>query len=197
MHTAMNSLAKIIDYQSMEKSYLEEYSECVQLKAEFSKKKDLVKSSFYNELIKDVAHEYPTFFEINDLKAHLQAKNNSISKLKDHIATLEGKEHADTLCEIVEHARALNPLDKDLDSACKFATRIQELLAYVSATKSRFQTKVRSFIVDTPINKTRKVRFLALGWHLEEIHVTWAHLEKKRTHHDELFTQSLEWASQP
>ncbi|GJU39870.1 hypothetical protein Tco_1192827 [Tanacetum coccineum] len=25
------------------------------------------------------------------------------------------------------------------------------------------------------------VTFLALGWHLEEIHVTWAHLEKKRT----------------
>ncbi|GJW69158.1 reverse transcriptase domain-containing protein [Tanacetum coccineum] len=25
------------------------------------------------------------------------------------------------------------------------------------------------------------MRFLALGWHLEEIHVTWAHLEKKRT----------------
>ncbi|GKA94555.1 hypothetical protein Tco_0816593 [Tanacetum coccineum] len=24
-------------------------------------------------------------------------------------------------------------------------------------------------------------RFLALGWHLEEIHVTWAHLEKKQT----------------
>ncbi|GJS12745.1 hypothetical protein Tco_0407217 [Tanacetum coccineum] len=23
--------------------------------------------------------------------------------------------------------------------------------------------------------------FLALGWHLEEIHMTWAHLEKKRT----------------
>ncbi|GJZ23712.1 hypothetical protein Tco_0561171 [Tanacetum coccineum] len=25
------------------------------------------------------------------------------------------------------------------------------------------------------------MRFLALGWFLEEIHVTWAHLEKKRT----------------
>ncbi|GJY24188.1 reverse transcriptase domain-containing protein [Tanacetum coccineum] len=23
--------------------------------------------------------------------------------------------------------------------------------------------------------------FLALGWHLQEIHVTWAHLKKKRT----------------
>ncbi|GJS73455.1 hypothetical protein Tco_0706296 [Tanacetum coccineum] len=48
------------------------------------------------------------------------------------------------------------------------------------------------------------MRFLALGWHLEEIHVTWAHLEKKRTrlrlytkNHEELFTQSLETASQP
>ncbi|GJX19159.1 hypothetical protein Tco_0221836 [Tanacetum coccineum] len=44
----------------------------------------------------------------------------------------------------------------------------------------------------------------ALGWHLEEIHVTWAHLEKKRTrlrlytkNHEELFIQSLEMASQP
>ncbi|GKD00904.1 hypothetical protein Tco_1171178 [Tanacetum coccineum] len=45
-------------------------------------------------------------------------------------------------------------------------------------------------------------RFLALGWHLEEIHVTWAHLEKKRTrlqtytkYHEELFIQSVETAS--
>ncbi|GJY82104.1 hypothetical protein Tco_0494855 [Tanacetum coccineum] len=27
----------------------------------------------------------------------------------------------------------------------------------------------------------RVFMFLALGWHLEEIHVTWAHLEKKWT----------------
>ncbi|GJY19192.1 hypothetical protein Tco_0390683 [Tanacetum coccineum] len=46
--------------------------------------------------------------------------------------------------------------------------------------------------------------FLALRWHLEEIHVTWAHLEKKQTrlrlytkNHEELFIQSLETASQP
>ncbi|GJT02676.1 hypothetical protein Tco_0823845 [Tanacetum coccineum] len=42
-------------------------------------------------------------------------------------------------------------------------------------------------------------KFLALGWHLEEIHVTWAHLEKKRTrlrlytkNHEELCIQSGE-----
>ncbi|GKD08817.1 hypothetical protein Tco_1188502 [Tanacetum coccineum] len=53
-------------------------------------------------------------------------------------------------------------------------------------------------------NMVTVMRFLALGWHLEEIHVTWAHLEKKWTrlqlypkNHEELFTQSLETASQP
>ncbi|GJS06111.1 hypothetical protein Tco_0362907 [Tanacetum coccineum] len=33
--------------------------------------------------------------------------------------------------------------------------------------------------------------FLALGWHLEEIHVTWAHLEKKQTRL-QTYTKSLE-----
>ncbi|GJR08123.1 hypothetical protein Tco_0790775 [Tanacetum coccineum] len=44
--------------------------------------------------------------------------------------------------------------------------------------------------------------FLALGWHLEEIHVTWAQLEKKRTrlrlytkNHEELCKQRVETAS--
>ncbi|GJV10617.1 hypothetical protein Tco_1352158 [Tanacetum coccineum] len=46
--------------------------------------------------------------------------------------------------------------------------------------------------------------FLALGWHLKEIHVTWAHLEKKQTrlrlytkNYEELCTQSLETAWHP
>ncbi|GKF04611.1 hypothetical protein Tco_0035279, partial [Tanacetum coccineum] len=40
------------------------------------------------------------------------------------------QEHADILREIVEHARELRPLESDLDSACKYTTRIQELLVY-------------------------------------------------------------------
>ncbi|GJT15277.1 hypothetical protein Tco_0873983 [Tanacetum coccineum] len=47
-------------------------------------------------------------------------------------------------------------------------------------------------------------KILTLGWHFEEIYVTWAYLENKRTrlrlytkNHEELFTQSLETASQP
>ncbi|GKG22238.1 hypothetical protein Tco_0387541 [Tanacetum coccineum] len=44
-------------------------------------------------------------------------------------------------------------------------------------------------------NGKDRTRFLALGWHLEEMHMTWAHLEKKQTrlrhytkNHEELFT---------
>ncbi|GJX20363.1 hypothetical protein Tco_0223040 [Tanacetum coccineum] len=33
--------------------------------------------------------------------------------------------------------------------------------------------------------------FLALGWHLEEVHVTWAHLENKQTR-IRLYTKSFE-----
>nr|GEX27181.1 retrovirus-related Pol polyprotein from transposon TNT 1-94 [Tanacetum cinerariifolium] len=36
---------------------------------------------------------------------------------------------------------------------------------------------------------TADAEFLALGWHLKEIHVTWAHLEKKGQDHD--FTLSI------
>ncbi|GKC57504.1 hypothetical protein Tco_1085102 [Tanacetum coccineum] len=45
-------------------------------------------------------------------------------------------------------------------------------------------------------------KFLALGWHLEEIHATWAHLKKKRTrlrlyikNHEELCIQCVETMS--
>ncbi|GJU79659.1 stomatal closure-related actin-binding protein 3-like protein [Tanacetum coccineum] len=39
--------------------------------------------------------------------------------------------------------------------------------------------------------EAKRLRFLALGWLLEEIHVTWAHLEKKQTRL-RIYTKSLE-----
>ncbi|GJW32880.1 hypothetical protein Tco_0052912, partial [Tanacetum coccineum] len=44
------------------------------------------------------------------------------------------REHADTLWEIVENTRELSPLDSNLDSACKYVERIQEVLVYVKDT---------------------------------------------------------------
>nr|GEU47638.1 integrase, catalytic region, zinc finger, CCHC-type, peptidase aspartic, catalytic [Tanacetum cinerariifolium] len=76
MHTTVNSLAEIVDYTNMEKSYLDEYVET------FSKQQPRNNQN---------VPEFPALFEINKLKAQLEAKNKSISKLKDHNATLKEK----------------------------------------------------------------------------------------------------------
>ncbi|GJT09455.1 retrovirus-related pol polyprotein from transposon TNT 1-94 [Tanacetum coccineum] len=135
VHNAVNSLAEIIDYQIMEKIFLDEYSECVELKAELWKKNKMVEKVVYDELSKRCA------------------------RMENKCISLEIKENADTLHEIVEHARALRPLDSDLDSACKFTTRVQELLVYVRDIRPSSSRKSEKLIAVTPINKVKKVRF--------------------------------------
>ncbi|GKA27715.1 retrovirus-related pol polyprotein from transposon TNT 1-94 [Tanacetum coccineum] len=56
-------------------------------------------------------------------------------KGKIHINYLRNtQEQANILWEIVKQVKAKQPLDGDLDLACKYATRIQELLVYVQDT---------------------------------------------------------------
>nr|GEU56330.1 uncharacterized mitochondrial protein AtMg00810-like [Tanacetum cinerariifolium] len=52
VHTAVNSLAEIFDYQNMEESYIDEFFECVKLKAKLLKKNDMVEKAVYDELSK-------------------------------------------------------------------------------------------------------------------------------------------------
>ncbi|GKE34606.1 hypothetical protein Tco_1453928, partial [Tanacetum coccineum] len=74
----------------------------------------------------------------------------------------------------------------------------------VNATKESIDHEKDGHSITKKINEGAKQdRFLALGWILEEIHVTWAHLEKKRTRlrtytksHDDFCTQWPEMASQ-
>ncbi|GJU53031.1 retrovirus-related pol polyprotein from transposon TNT 1-94 [Tanacetum coccineum] len=149
------------------------------------------------------APEFPAFFKINELKAQLQAKNNSIRKLKDHIANLKGKivsecdkseniskvialgmykldleplspkllqnreahvdylkhtqEYADTLREIVEQARALKPLDSDLDSA---------LISSTSASGSKPSDNTKKNRISRPTSSNKKNK---LEYHLRSI----------------------------
>ena len=66
--------------------------------------------------------------------------------------------HADVLRAIVEDARALSPLDCNLDSACKYAQRIQEVLVYVHDSCPCLTTPRERLIAVTPKNKDNKVR---------------------------------------
>ncbi|GKE05728.1 hypothetical protein Tco_1397746 [Tanacetum coccineum] len=69
------------------------------------------------------------------------------------------QEQADILQEIVEQAKAKQPLDKELDFACKHAQRIQELLVYVRDTCPNAINLSAKKVVVTPKNKVKKVRF--------------------------------------
>ncbi|GJR31383.1 hypothetical protein Tco_1107615 [Tanacetum coccineum] len=69
------------------------------------------------------------------------------------------KENADTLRDIVEQARTLNPLDNALAYACMYTKQIQELLVYVSDTCPSSPSKSEKLVAVTPMNKARKVTF--------------------------------------
>ncbi|GKD98101.1 hypothetical protein Tco_1381998 [Tanacetum coccineum] len=69
------------------------------------------------------------------------------------------QEQADILWGIVEQAKAKQPLDKELDFACKHAQRIQELLIYVRDTCPNAIKLNEKKVAITPKNKVKKVTF--------------------------------------
>ncbi|GJU42201.1 hypothetical protein Tco_1195158 [Tanacetum coccineum] len=52
VHTAVNSLAAINDYKSMEQSFMDEYEENLKLQTELANKNDMIEKAVYNELSK-------------------------------------------------------------------------------------------------------------------------------------------------
>ncbi|GJS21188.1 hypothetical protein Tco_0449820 [Tanacetum coccineum] len=103
----------------------------------------------------------------HNLKAQIQEKIDleplapKVLKNKDaHIDYIKhSREHADILQEIVKNARALSPLDSNLDSACKYVQRIQEMLVYIKDTCPCLTKRSEKLVVVTPKNKDKKVRF--------------------------------------
>ncbi|GKE28858.1 retrovirus-related pol polyprotein from transposon TNT 1-94 [Tanacetum coccineum] len=94
-------------------------------------------------------------------KLDLEPLAQKVLKNKDvHLYYIKhSREHADTLWEIVESARALSPLDSNIDSTCKYVQRIQEVLVYVRDTCPCLTRPIEKLVVVTPKNKDKKVRF--------------------------------------
>ncbi|GJV42311.1 retrovirus-related pol polyprotein from transposon TNT 1-94 [Tanacetum coccineum] len=78
------------------------------------------------EMQHSLIHEYN---ENLVLEAELAKKEHMVKK-----KFFDEVENDDILWGLVKHARTLRPLDSDLDFACKYAKRIQEVLVYVTAT---------------------------------------------------------------
>ncbi|GJZ03843.1 integrase, catalytic region, zinc finger, CCHC-type containing protein [Tanacetum coccineum] len=83
----------------------------------------------------------------------LQNKEANIDYLK------YTQEQADILRKIVKQAKPKQPLDKELDFACKHAQRIQELLVYVLDTCPNAINLSTKKVVVTPKTNLKKVRF--------------------------------------
>ncbi|GKC71095.1 hypothetical protein Tco_1116978, partial [Tanacetum coccineum] len=93
----------------------------------------------------------------------LNEKDVSIANLRKQIESLKGKNvvekdaTSNKAKELVEHARALRPLDSDLDSACKYVQRIQEMLVYVAATCPSLSKPSEKLVAVIPLNKKKKL----------------------------------------
>ncbi|GJY05866.1 retrovirus-related pol polyprotein from transposon TNT 1-94 [Tanacetum coccineum] len=116
------------------------------------KLKDTIKYLRDNTKEENVNHDK---WEIEPINKELE---NSVAKL------LSENEH---LCneinhvkqEIVEQAKVKQPLDGKLDLACKYNTRIQELLVYVQDTCPNAIIPNTRKVAVTPMNNVKKVRF--------------------------------------
>ncbi|GJW63582.1 retrovirus-related pol polyprotein from transposon TNT 1-94 [Tanacetum coccineum] len=69
------------------------------------------------------------------------------------------QEEATVLRDLVEHVKSKYPLDQSLESACRYAKLVQELLANISKTCPNINNVDGKLVVVTPKNKDKRVRF--------------------------------------
>ncbi|GJW16213.1 hypothetical protein Tco_0020346 [Tanacetum coccineum] len=114
-----------------------------------------------NVVEKDVQPNNPNVIALEMFKLDLEHLAPKLLKNRDaHIDCIKHyREHANTLREIVENARALRPLDSNLNYACQYVQRIQEVLVYVKDTCHCLSKASEKLVDVTPMNKTRRVRF--------------------------------------
>ncbi|GJT91534.1 retrovirus-related pol polyprotein from transposon TNT 1-94 [Tanacetum coccineum] len=69
------------------------------------------------------------------------------------------QEEAIVLRDLVKHVKSKYPLDHSLESACRYAKLIQELLTHISKTCPSVNNTDGKLVVVTPKNKDKRVRF--------------------------------------
>ncbi|GJS54268.1 retrovirus-related pol polyprotein from transposon TNT 1-94 [Tanacetum coccineum] len=69
------------------------------------------------------------------------------------------QEEATVLRDLVEHVKSKYPLDHSLESSCRYAKLIQELLTHISKTCPSVNNTDEKLVAVTPKNKDKRVRF--------------------------------------
>nr|GEX29839.1 hypothetical protein [Tanacetum cinerariifolium] len=99
----------------------------------------------------------PELLKINVAPLALKLRNNRTAHY-DYLKHTQ--EEITNLREIVEHERSLIPLNTSLDYACKYIKQIQELLIIIRQTCLWINDLGDKLMAVTPMNKTKKVRFI-------------------------------------
>ncbi|GKA20312.1 hypothetical protein Tco_0700301, partial [Tanacetum coccineum] len=116
-----------------------------------------------NEIVENVVHTHSaTTIAPGMFKLDLEPLPPRLLQNREvHIDYLRNtQEQANILQEIVEQAQAKQPLDNELDFACKYAIRIQELLGYVQDTCPNVITPSAKKVTVKPMNNVKKVSFV-------------------------------------
>ncbi|GJW26055.1 integrase, catalytic region, zinc finger, CCHC-type containing protein, partial [Tanacetum coccineum] len=83
-----------------------------------------------------------------------------LNKRTAHSAyTKHTQEEVAVLRDLVEHVKSKYPLDHSLESACRYAKLIQELLTHISKTCPSINNSGEQLVATTPKNKNKRVRF--------------------------------------
>ncbi|GJV34673.1 retrovirus-related pol polyprotein from transposon TNT 1-94 [Tanacetum coccineum] len=98
--------------------------------------------------------------------------------------------HLHTNKELLEQARALKPLDENLDYACKFAQRIQELLVYVCASCPFTQSGNEKWAPATSTRKNNKPYVDISRTNKTVVNNTQKHASKSNTMNDRIHRPS-------
>nr|GEU46224.1 hypothetical protein [Tanacetum cinerariifolium] len=141
-YIATNSELNVSRFSKMHNAHIVVQAHCLELETELSKLKDKIQIDDHDVMVKRFSNledgpDFDSVFEIKNLKASIQGKDNAIRKLRTnnrevHLDYLKHlKESVETLCEIVEEAKVERPLDRSLASACLYTKHSQELLEYV------------------------------------------------------------------
>ncbi|GJR68911.1 hypothetical protein Tco_0014976 [Tanacetum coccineum] len=191
------------------KDYIDEYKENLVLKADLSKKEQMVEKKIFDEILLRCSRLKNRSANLElKLQHQKEAKDVSIAKLKKHIENLKGKnmidkdvqstdakvisprmfrpdldplspkllknrdahidyikhtqENADTLWELVKHARALRPLDNDLDSAssgsqARSNTKKNKISRTSSSNKMNNKVEDKPRIIKSSFNNMNRV----------------------------------------
>ncbi|GKB24248.1 hypothetical protein Tco_0863649 [Tanacetum coccineum] len=125
VHTTVNSFAAINDFESMQQSYVDEYTENLKLKLEAKdvsieklkkhiatlKGQSVVESAKSNNVIPSKMYK----LDLPPLSSKLR---NNREAYVDYLKVTQ--EHTHTLHDLVEHARARHPVDSELHYACQY-----------------------------------------------------------------------------